>query len=177
MVEMMDKAGAGGEGEEAVAERVIGAHLSGVLEGQRGRALLAFREAVREGRAEQVSAAIPMDGGDAGEAARVRRAMWVWGGVPTALAACVAVAVGLQAFLGAPNGVRKNAVNVVPAAVEENVWTRDVDGGMVVGEQGPVQVHRQQVVRQRRWVDPRDGAVYSVTEPGEKVGYEAVRPF
>jgi hypothetical protein len=176
MVEMMDKAGAGEGGEDAVVERVIGAHLSGALEGQRGRALLAFREAVREGRAEQVSAAVAM--GD-GEAARTRRAMWVWGGLPTALAACVAVAVGLQAFLGAPaGGVRPNKiVNVAPAAMEENVWTRDVDGGMVVGERGPMQVRRQQVVRQRRWVDPRDGAVYSVTEPGEKVGYEAVRAF
>jgi hypothetical protein len=66
---------------------------------------------------------------------------------------------------------------VAPAAMEENLWTRNVDGGMVQGDQGPLKVHRQQMVRQRRWVDPQDGAVYSVTEPGEKVGYEIVRPF
>jgi hypothetical protein len=175
MVEMTDKPGEGGD---AAVERLVSTHLSAVLEGQRGRAAMAFRAALQNGQAAQVSAAIPM-GRAAADTAHARRTMWIWGGLPTALAACVAVAVGLQAFLGTPSGVKRSggAFNVAPAAMEENLWTRDVDGGMIVGAQGPMKVRRQETVRQRRWVDPQDGAVYSFTEPGEKVGYEVVRPF
>jgi hypothetical protein len=176
MVEMTDKPGEGGD---AAVERLVSTHLSAVLEGQRGRAAMAFRTALQNGQAGQVSPAIPLARGAADDAAHTRRTMWIWGGVPTALAACVAVAVGLQAFLGTPSGVKQSdrPFNVAPAAMEENFWTRDVDGGMIVGAQGPMRVRRQETVRQRRWVDPQDGAVYSFTEPGEKVGYEVVRPF
>ncbi len=167
-------------------ERAVAQALAKALEPQRGRAGAAFLAAVREGRAEQVSAAIALTratkhGDREGHlsAREQRRAMWLWGGLPTALAACVAVAVGLEAFLGQPGGLRHGSrvVNAAPAAMEENVWTRNVDSGVVPGDAGPLRVLRQQVVRQRRWVDPRDGAVYTVTEPGEQVNYQAVKPF
>ncbi len=181
MMTMMDR----DEPRKEAVERAVAAHLTAELESQRGRAAEAFRAALAAGVLRTGPEAGPAEENAArsveAQRRRVRRTVWIWGGIPTALAACVAVAVGLQVFLGQPTTHVATGgephLQVAPAAMEESVWQRDVDGGMVMGDEGPMKVLKEQTVRQRRWVDPRDGAVYSLTEPGEKVGYVRVKPF
>jgi hypothetical protein len=182
MMTMMDRE----EPREDALDRALAGHLAAQLDGQRGRAAEAFRAALAAGVLRNGPDAAADPHGHVAPAMQiqrhaVRRTMWMWGGIPTALAACVAIAVGLQVFLAQPaTRLAHNTgpnLQLAPAAMEENLWTRDVDGGMVVSDQGPMKVLKEQTVRQRRWVDPQDGAVYSLTEPGEKVGYVRVKPF
>ena len=66
-----------------------------------------------------------------------------------------------------------------PAPVMDQVtFTRDLDGGPVLlDDQTPARMVRQQTLRKTQWFDPQEKATYSVTEPIEKVGYVPLQPF
>jgi hypothetical protein len=169
-------------------DTLLSEHLSSTLDGQRGRALAAFRQQ----QAESGRAAVMVRGED-----RVipRRALWYWAGVPSALAACLAVAVTLH-FTGKPPVTTpkpdeggSNAGTVVAKAPDEQKkplqfekldqyeLSREFnDGVAVINGNTPVRVIRQQTVNHMEWVDPTDKAKYSITTPVEKVGYERIQP-
>lgn len=155
--------------EKENLEKLLSAHLNRALNGQTGRAGAAFAKIAAE---EQASAA------------KKRRAMMLWAGVPSAMAACVAVAIGVLALHGrgdAVGGLTQARGPVVTPQVDQMTLTRNVDGGTAVltdeGRDLPVQVIRHQELHRMQWVDPGDRAVYRVEQPVEKVDYVRIQPY
>lgn len=195
------------QGAPDALEALLTQQLKVALEPQRGKALAAFRAQVaREAPLPMVKGVIP------------RRALWYWAGVPSLIAASLAVVVTLQAVnrpavvpAGGDGGVRPVAagmgggeegasgaglaaaatgVSLMPGAGAEMLPSptivfnqretlREVNGGFaVLSDNTPVQIIRRQQTRQTQWVDPREQAVYSLTEePIENVGYTRVQPY
>jgi hypothetical protein len=156
-------------------EELITQHLQATLDAQRGKALAAFRQHL----AREDAAGNPTPTPRAWRQQEIpRRALWWWTGVPAAAAAGLAVAVMLQ--LGPRQGANPGAIatsgktgGVVASSVE---ITQNQTGGIVVNDNKPMREVRQQIVKQKQWVDPQDHAVYTVTEPTVKVDYVQVQP-
>jgi hypothetical protein len=153
-------------------ENLLREHLSKTLDGERGRAAAAFRKHVEaeHGQAEPFNRlVIP------------RRALWYWAGVPSLMAACLAVVVTLQ-FMGGPKKIdtpiTPNPGNIAFEKLDQYELSHDInDGVAVLDDNTPIRVIRRQTLRHTQWVDPNDKATYSVTEPVEKVGYITVQPY
>ena len=154
-------------------EELIADHLNATLDGQRGKALAAFRQHV----ADEVD-------GTRNVPATLRawrkqeippRALWWWAGVPSAAAAGLAVVVMLQwGVLDRQRvGVQPQPGGVVASSVEV---MQSQTGDIVITDNKPMREVRQQVIRQTQWTDPQDHAVYTVTEPTVKVNYVQVQP-
>ena len=149
--------------DQALGRVVRGAVAEG-LEHQRGRALSAFR--ARSQKPE----------------ARSQKVLKLWAGAASAMAACLAVVVTSQFLMGPPSGNHgkdnSTVANSSEAVVDQVTYTRNVDGGMVMlDDQTPARMVRQQTVKRTQWFDPREKAMYRVTEPVEKVGYVKVLPY
>jgi hypothetical protein len=160
-------------------------HLAVALNPQRGRAADAFREHLRHGaagvKAPVAPAPIPFP-----RNAVPRQALWLWAGVPSLIAACLALVVTMQ-FVGSkphptttvpppPTGSRQIVFDA--PQVDRLELSRDINGGIAMGEDGPVRVIHHQSMRHAQWVDPEDNATYSITEePNETVNYLKVQPY
>jgi hypothetical protein len=169
-------------------------HLSVSLEPQRGRAAAAFRAKLAQ-LPQEAPAPIPISRGVV-----PKRALWYWAGVPSLVAAGLAVVVTLQ-MVGGPRtapvtpvgggdpAVLTAGMGGVPKAAggtgstgtlvfDQYVTSQDLPGGVAVLDGGtPVRVVRQLQTRHTQWVDPKERAVYSLTEePIEKVGYLKIQP-
>jgi len=168
-------------------EEMLAGRLSKELEPQRGKALAAFRAQM----ANPVAAPLVMP-------VKARRNLALWAGVPSLMAACVAVVVTLH-FAGGQAGPVKPvdpvAVATVPGVKSENVAkvantgnlvfdapadqlvvTQNIPGGVILSDGTPLRVVRQQEIRQTHWIDPSDHSSMILTEPTEKVGYIQVHP-
>jgi len=157
-------------------EELIADHVNAALEPQRGKALATFRAHIAAHGVEEAPAPIPFSAGLRREVSR--RAAWAWTGVPSLVAAGLAIVVMLQ--LGTGGGQNHQVVkrndpgsNVVASSVEV---TQSHTGGVVVSDDKPMREVRQEKVIQHQWVDPKDGAVYTVTEPSESFNYIQVQP-
>jgi hypothetical protein len=152
-------------------EELLSEELARQLEPQRGRAGAAFRA---QRAAERVA------GGSKSKASWARRevtgrGMWLWMGVPSLLAACLAVVVTPQ-FVGGPgngglntNGSGVGAGNSGTVAAQVEV-TRDKPGAVIVEGGQPMQEMHQQAIRTVEWMDPAEHARYRITEqPTERV--------
>jgi hypothetical protein len=168
-------------------------HLSVTLEPQRGRALAAFRAQLGDAP-QHTPQPIPISRGLV-----PRRALWYWAGVPSLVAAGLAVVVTLQTVnrpapvpgpaaqgtgdstaVNIPAGPTASVAAPAPGTLvfDQYVTSQDINGGVAVLDGGtPVRVVRQLETRHTQWVDPKDRAVYSLTEePVEKVGYLKIQP-
>ena len=156
-------------------EQLIGEHLQRTLEPQRGRAVAAFRAQTKAGGV--APSVIHFD-----EARRDSiRMLRIWAGAASALAACLAVVVTLQ-HVRQPETMRTEKPATVQEAsvpiMDQVELSRDVDDGTrMLQDDTPVQVVREQTLRQTQWFDPQEKATYSVTEPIEKVGYVRIQPY
>lgn len=160
-------------GERDEVAGLLTAHLVATLEPQRGRALAAFRLAsaapdtsITQGNPRPIS----------------RRTLWLWAGVPSLLAACLALVVTLQFLAGPPAQPRPilpdSDLAAAPARVDRIDLSRDVDGGVTfLDDHTPVRMIRHQTLSHIQWVDPRDNATYSVTKPVENVDYVQLQPY
>lgn len=171
-------------------EELVSRQLSAELEPQRGKALAAFRAHIAaEGTGP---APIPISRGRSG------KSLALWAGVPSLLAACVAVVVTLQ-VTGKPKSVVEQIKEVhttapamlagadaTPATLPKNTGTivfdgfvtNDTPGKIVMGQNNvPLREVRHQEIRQRQVFDPRDNSTTIITEPVEKVGYVEVQPY
>jgi hypothetical protein len=156
-------------------DQAVTAHLVRTLDRQRGRAALAFRAQIGgEGRSHSF------------ERAQEMRSWRWWAGAASALAACVALVVTLQ-FVGHSGtgaqftGSRPEVAGMGgmgAPAMDQVELSRDVDGGTVVlDDQTPVHVVREQTLRQTQWFDPREQANYSITQPVERVNYVPMQAY
>jgi len=171
-------------------EHLISDQLVATLEPQRGKALAAFRQHVAAQKAGESEgsgpAPIPISRGARGTGRSFgrreipRNALWYWAGVPSLVAAGLAVVVTLQ--LTAP---QKRVTPTDGSAMASGKVTRmeeisrDVPGEVTVLADGtPVREIHRQTTRQTQWEDARDHATYSVTEqPVDTVNYVQVQPF
>ena len=168
-------------------EALLSSHLHATLDPQRGRALDAFRAHLAQ---EEAPASIPISRGVV-----PKRALWYWAGVPSLVAASLAVVITLQmvkhplatphpqpmpdnpllaGFGGAPTPTPTG--NIV---FDQTETTRDLAGGIaVLPDNTPVRIIRRQGIRETNWLDPRENAVYNLKEePIENVGYTQIQPF
>jgi hypothetical protein len=169
------------EGGDAVAvaqdmelDRVFQTTIGPGLDAQRGRAVAAFAHRMQNSEFRTGNAAVV---GRIHRAREVRRLKF-WAGAASAMAACLAVVVGLQMWMKpAPLPTRVAAVHPAAPVVDQVEVTRNVDGGTIVWDDEPMRVVRQQTLRKTQWFDPQEKATYSVVEPVEKVGYERLMPY
>jgi hypothetical protein len=168
-------------------DTLVSASLKATLDPQRGRAAAAFRAHLAQTAAPPAPAPIPISAGRRTDVVP-RRALWYWAGVPSLLAACLAVVVTLQFVNNAPPATSERAgpSAVRPAGtiafdtphLNQYEASRDVnDGVAMLDDHTPVRVIRRQGVRHLQWEDPSDHATYSLTEPVEKVGYVRIQPY
>lgn len=157
-------------------EQAVSAHLQRTLDTQRGRAVAAFREKMQSGT-------LSFD-------RERQRSVWklrMWAGAASALAACMALVLTLQAVHGPGNPAgparlqpagRLGALRQIDSPRMDQVeLSRDLDGGVAqLPDETPVHVVREQTLRQTQWFDPADNATYSLTQPVEKVGYVRIQP-
>jgi hypothetical protein len=156
-------------------EQLVSEHLQRTLESQRGRAVAAFRAQMKAG-----GVAPGVIGFDEARRASVRM-LRIWAGAASALAACLAIVVTMQ-YVRQPEisgSGRPATVQQASAPMMDQVeLSREVDGGTrMLQDDTPVQVVREQTLRQTQWFDPNEKATYSVTEPIEKVGYVRIQPY
>src|SRR5690349_13618850 len=109
--------------EKQKLETLLSEHVTGTLEAQRGRAKAAFRAHIQHSAPPEP---IPLSA--------TPRRLWLWAGLPSALAACLAVAVTLMVVNrpdnrpSTDNPLRIEAKTTpIPQQKDEIVWTRDVD--------------------------------------------------
>ena len=168
-------------------EALLTSHLHTTLDAQRGRALDAFRAHLA--KEEPIPAPIPISRG-----VIPKRALWFWAGVPSLIAASLALVLTLEMvnrpqIAGPRNlvGSTKVAVSDPPITTpnkgtivfEQTETTRDLAGGLIVlpGNTPARQVLRQGS-REVNWIDPNENATYHLQEePVENVGYTPVQPF
>ncbi len=144
-------------------------HLATTLDPQRGRAAAAFRA--------HLATRSPTTSASFWRREVSRKALWYWAGVPSALAACVALALTLH-FVQPGNDVSSHPAGNVAQDFSRFETARDENGGMaVLGDNTPVRVIRRETLTHTQWQDPIDHATYTVTEPGEQVGYVKVQPY
>ncbi len=168
-------------------EEMISRQLTAELEPQRGKALATFRAHLAAEAA--APAPIPIAQG------RSRRTLALWAGVPSLMAACIAVVVTLH--FAAPGGSVKNlpkpvnlsppgggvGVVVVPTPkptstiVFDGIVTHDTPGNIIMNNNMPLREVHHQEIRQTQWLDPTDHSTMTITEPVEKVGYVQVQPY
>ncbi|MCL2646508.1 MAG: hypothetical protein FWD61_05820 [Phycisphaerales bacterium] len=159
--------------EDQAIGRVVRAAVAEDLERQRGRAAMAFREAMQ-------NAAFHMH--------RETKREPGWGltfklhwlaGTSSAIAACLAVVLTAQFLMRppiAPTG--STATNSQTPVIDRITYTQNFDGGTVVlQDQTPARMLRQQTVKQTEWFDPSENATYSVTQPVETVEYQQLQPY
>jgi hypothetical protein len=141
------------------------------LDAQRGRASAAFARAMQNASpaGEPVLARIGT------RDPHVRRLKY-WAEAASALAACLAVVVGLQLSHRSNTTITATPHPTTPV-VDQVEMSRNVDGGTIVWDNEPLRVVRQQTVKKTQWFDPNEKATYSVVEPVEKVGYERLLPY
>jgi hypothetical protein len=129
-------------------------HFHSCLDGQLGRASMAFRH--------------EMD---------VRSRWRSWTAAGAALAACLAVA---WAFYGhrpahktdlaiAPPQVAPVDDAAVTPVVQSATWSRMVDDGAAVVDGQPVRQLRRKLVEEIEWYDAKDGAVVRQTVPQQQI--------
>lgn len=185
-------------------EELLARQLTRELEPQRGKAAAAFQTHVAAEAAERAAAqraAQQVAGGSKDHAAWARRevsgrVLWLWTGVPSLIAAALAVVVTLQ-FTGTgptrPTEPGNPIVNSVPVAphlgggvsgvgngtlAHQEEVTQNQAGDVVIQNNQPVRVIHQQQIRTTEWVDPADHATYHLTEqPAEKVISVPVQPY
>jgi hypothetical protein len=171
-------------------EELVSRQLTAELEPQRGKALAAFRAHIAAEGAGP--APIPISRGRSG------KSLALWAGVPSLIAACVAVAVTLHVVkpdqpAAIDTGAKSLAATApaIPASTPPNVLppnsgtivfdgfvTHDTPGKIVMGQNNvPLREVRHQEIRQRQVFDPRDNSTTIITEPVEKVGYVEVQPY
>jgi hypothetical protein len=136
------------------------------LDRQRGRAAAAFLHTIR---AQDVIARI--------DPARQVRRLKFWASAASAMAACLAVVVGLQLWPKPATPPTEIATTTPAPVVDQVEVTRNVDGGTIVWDNEPLHVVRQQTLKKTQWFDPQEKATYSVVQPVEKVGYERLLPY
>jgi hypothetical protein len=153
-------------------EELLADHLKTTLDGQRGKALAAFRQHVAEdaGGTRSVPATLAWR-----KAEIPRRALWWWTGIPSAAAAGLAVVVMLQSGVlhRQKAGPQPQPDSMVASSVE---ISQNQTGAIVITDNKPMREVRRQVIRQTQWTDPQDKAVYTVTEPVVRVDYIQVQP-
>jgi hypothetical protein len=176
-------------------EELLSQELARQLEPQRGKAAAAFAAQVAAEAAEREAREVA--GGSKSQQNWARgqvskRAMWVWMGVPSLLAACLAVVVTLQ-FAGGPSGQgtnngsagngitgTNNGTSLAGARAIEGVGPgtvasqeeviRNQPGELIIQNNQPMREIHQQQIRKVQWQDPNDHAIYSITEePTETV--------
>jgi hypothetical protein len=148
---------------------VLQSHLERTLDGQRGKARASFQKLLQAEEKKR---------------AATTRKIWLWAGIPSALAASFALAIGLLALRNTTDSFSRDLhVTPGPTAAMMPVMnqvevTRNLDAGTgLLPDQTPVHLVREQTLRQTQWVDPQDRATYSVTQPIEKVGYVKIQPY
>jgi hypothetical protein len=153
--------------------RLVKGTVGAGLDAQRGRAAAAFREAIAlRGNARPIA-----------RSEQGFQWMKLWAGTASAIAACLAVVLTAQFVMrplagGGGSSGTPVVSNPTAPVMDQVTFTRDLDGGTVVlDDQTPARMVRQQSVRKTEWFDPREKATYSVTEPIEKVGYVPLQPF
>ncbi len=168
-------------------EDVVRKHLMKALEGQRGRAGVAFQQAILRA--------------DGGIRKKNLSALKLWATMTSAIAAGLAVMITLQMVAHSGEKI-KNGANLngtgqsvskgggTPLVADGSVpvmdqveLSREVDGGTAMvqddgnGPATPVRVVRQQTLRQSQWFDPNEKATYQVTQPVETVNYQQIQPY
>jgi hypothetical protein len=162
-------------------EQLVSGHLQRTLESQRGRAVAAFREQMKAGGV----AGEPLSFEE--ERRRSVRALRMWAGAASLMAACLAVVVTLQFVRHQGGGTETGNVNSGQSVAAQPVsvpmmdqveLSRELDGGTrLLQDQTPVRVVRQQRLLQKQWFDPNEKATYRVTQPVEQVGYVRIQPY
>jgi len=155
--------------EKQNLDRMLSAHLQKSLNSQRGKAKDAFQNLLRQ---QQQTAPKPY------------RKLWLWAGLPSALAASLAISItafSLRNPGDSPTPIPSNnitaAASLTPVVDQETV-TRSLDAGTgLLADDTPVKLIRQQTLQRTQWIDPSDRATYSVTQPIEKVGYVKIQPY
>lgn len=154
-------------------EQLVSAHLQKALDGQRGRAMAAFREQINCGGVPNMPRSFEE------EKRKMMRSLRIWAGAAAAMAACLAVVVTLQRSPGDtenPSVVAPQQVSV--PIIDQVELSRNVDAGtQLLPDQTPVRVVKQQTLKQTRWFDESERATYEITEPVERVGYERIQPY
>jgi hypothetical protein len=159
-------------------ETLLTQHLTATLEPQRGRAAVAFRRHLEVGSAgDDAPASLPLSRG-----VIPRRALWYWAGVPSLVAAGLAVVVTLQTpgtrHTEKSSPANAGTITFDAPALDQYELSRDINAGVAELNGDPVRVIRHQEMRHAQWVDPSDRATYGITEqPVERVGYLKVQPY
>jgi hypothetical protein len=152
--------------EDLAIGRVVRAATAEGLERQRGRAAAAFRERIQNAEFRKAGRA------------EAPLAMKIWAGTASALAACLTVVLTAQFVTSPPQAHPEVALTPRVPVVDQVMYTRNVDGGTIVlDDQTPVRVVKQQQIKQTEWFDAQEKARYSVTQPVETVQYQRVQPY
>jgi hypothetical protein len=190
-------------------EELLSAELARQLEPQRGKAAAAFAAQIAAEAAERQAAeraAREVVGGSRNQANWARgevgkRAMWMWMGLPSLIAACLAVVITLQ-FAGGPSNQMTNndiagtgstpsntgstfagmqptaGVGTGVMASQRDEIIRNQPGGIIIQNNQPMREIHQQQIRKYQWQDPNDHATYSITEePTETVIPVPAQPY
>jgi hypothetical protein len=134
-------------------DELLRGHLHGCLDGQLGRSMAAFHEAL---------------------APRGRWRLWAAG---VAAAAGLAVAMLLIAnHSPSPKVVKDNPLPltqplaaVTPPMVQSAVWSKMTDDGTMLVDDRPMRQMRRQVVNETEWYDARNGATIKTTQPQQQI--------
>ena len=105
---------------------------------------------------------------------RRRRAVW-------ALAAAIVLAIGGAAgilFLARGGGSddRITTAEAAPLRIDQT-WSRTIDGGTVLIDNGPHRLLERQTLRHVWWRDPEQDVRYEVTVPQTEIILVAERPY
>jgi hypothetical protein len=161
-------------------EELLSEELARQLEPQRGKAAAAFQaqlaaeEAQRAAERERDVAGGSKNKQDWARREVAPRALWLWMGVPSLVAACLAVVVTLQFTRGARNDIKSIIANpgTNPSAIvaSQTDVTHNKPGAVVVRDNQPMREIHQEHIRTVEWVDPADHATYTIIEqPAERV--------
>jgi hypothetical protein len=165
--------------QDAELSRVFRGSVGRDLDAQRGRARAAFARAIQNPEFNIPNDAVAGRITPDTEHAREVRRLKFWAGAASALAASLAIVIGVQTLTkpGTHTNVRTNGGHASTPVMDHVEFSRDVDGGTVVFDQMPLRVVRQQTVKRTQWFDPQENATYSVIEPVERVGYQRLMPY
>jgi len=141
--------------DEDLLDDLLGAHLRSCLDGQLGRAPLAFEREVES-----------------------RRRLRLWACAGAALAACLTVAwLAMGSRPPTPTQVTQTGSqpahpdDAVTPVLQAATWSRMIDDGAAVVDGRPVRQLRRNVVEEVEWYDAKDGAVVRTTVPQQQIFY------
>ncbi|HEY7115298.1 MAG TPA: hypothetical protein VH475_01860 [Tepidisphaeraceae bacterium] len=136
--------------DQDLIDELLDRHFRACLDGQRGRAMAAFRKEIvkprRHGR------------------------MWLSAGTAVAAGLLLAFAVFWHRPTNPPVVIVPDSTPEQPIPVVQTAtWSGMIDGGTAVVDDQPVRQFRRKVVEQVEWYDAKDNAVVRTTLPRQQI--------